>query len=185
MKDITGLRVGRLTVTSETQSRSKTKHYKCICECGNERFYTKQALLKGDMRSCGCYKAENKGKSHKNWKGVGDISSSFLCRIKATANRRKIEFNLSLKYLSDLYENADKKCALSGLEIDFPKTWKEAHEFKYTASLDRIDSSRGYVEGNVQWVHKDVNMMKQQFDQKHFISLCSEIVRNQKLCKIS
>ena len=42
-------------------------------------------------------------------------------------------------------------------------------------SLDRIDSNNGYVEGNVQWVHKDVNMMKKDYNQEYFINICKLI----------
>ena len=44
-----------------------------------------------------------------------------------------------------------------------------------TASLDRIDSSKGYVIGNVQWVHKDINIMKNKFDNQYFIDMCKKI----------
>ena len=46
---------------------------------------------------------------------------------------------------------------------------------KNTASLDRIDSSKGYVEGNVQWVHKMINMSKQQYSQEEFIDMCKAV----------
>lgn len=46
--------------------------------------------------------------------------------------------------------------------------------------LDRIDSSKGYIEGNVQWVHKDVNMMKQNYSQKYFIEMCKKIYETNK-----
>jgi hypothetical protein len=48
-----------------------------------------------------------------------------------------------------------------------------------TASLDRIDSSLGYVRGNVQWLHKDVNWMKNTLDQDRFIELCKAIVNHE------
>lgn len=38
-----------------------------------------------------------------------------------------------------------------------------------TASLDRIDSSRGYVQGNVQWVRVDINLMKHSLKMKDFV----------------
>jgi hypothetical protein len=41
------------------------------------------------------------------------------------------------------------------------------------ASLDRIDSSKGYIDGNVQWVHKEVNEMKMQATQNEFIEYCN------------
>jgi hypothetical protein len=46
------------------------------------------------------------------------------------------------------------------------------------ASLDRIDSKKGYVEGNVHWVHKDVNMMKRNFTEEYFINLCETVYKN-------
>lgn len=39
-------------------------------------------------------------------------------------------------------------------------------------SLDRIDSSRGYEVGNVQWVTKYVNWAKNDLSQEDFINLC-------------
>ena len=61
------------------------------------------------------------------------------------------------------------KCALTGWDIDAKNVAKN------TASLDRIDSSIGYVEGNVQWVHKMVNMCKQQYTQEEFLSMCDAV----------
>jgi len=49
-----------------------------------------------------------------------------------------------------------------------------------TASLDRIDSSKGYIEGNVQWVHKMVNMSKQQYTQEEFINMCIAVANKVK-----
>ena len=48
---------------------------------------------------------------------------------------------------------------------------------KTTASLDRIDSNKGYVEGNVQWVHVDVNYMKLDYDQDYYINICRLIAK--------
>ena len=41
-----------------------------------------------------------------------------------------------------------------------------------TMSLDRIDNNKGYIEENVQWVHKDINMMKRIYSQDYFIYMC-------------
>lgn len=57
-----------------------------------------------------------------------------------------------------------------------PKLRKSNVDFKQqTASLDRIDSSKGYVLGNIQWVHKDINKMKLDYDQDYFIDICRRI----------
>lgn len=59
----------------------------------------------------------------------------------------------------------DYKCALTGAPLVVGEN----------ASVDRIDSSRGYELGNIQWVTKEVNRMKIDFDQKLFIELCRKV----------
>ncbi len=46
---------------------------------------------------------------------------------------------------------------------------------KQTASLDRINSKKGYVKGNIQWVHKNVNFMKSSFSTTVFLNLVAKI----------
>ena len=68
-----------------------------------------------------------------------------------------------------IFLEQDRKCALSGLPISFGRQCRD----NPTASMDRIDSRGPYVVGNVQWVHKHINMMKLDHDQDYFITLCS------------
>ena len=69
------------------------------------------------------------------------------------------------------------KCAISGLDIYLPKSDNK----KWTATLDRIDSTKGYIENNVQWLHKDINTMKWAFTQDQFLNYCRIIVENNKV----
>lgn len=73
-----------------------------------------------------------------------------------------------MEHIWSLYEKQDRKCILSGQNILFSGyTDKEQ-----TASIDRIDSSKGYIEGNVQLVHKDINIIKWDFTNEEFIRIC-------------
>lgn len=83
-----------------------------------------------------------------------------------------IEWNVDFDYLADLLIKQDFKCTLTGWNIDAMDVGNN------TASLDRIDSSIGYVVGNVQWVHKMVNMCKQQYSQSDFIEMCNAVSIN-------
>lgn len=72
----------------------------------------------------------------------------------------------------------NKKCALTGDIIYFPtRCWSRDG----TASLDRIDSSKGYTKENVQWVHKDINMMKQEYTTEVFLGWCKKVVEHNNL----
>jgi hypothetical protein len=118
----------------------------CQCECGNKKSIRSWQLKSGDIKSCGCLYR----------KRYGDITGRHFSNIKAHARWKKMEFELNIKDMWNLFLKQQKKCKLSGVDIVFDVICEK----NTTASLDRIDSSKGYVNGNVQWVHKDVNQMK-------------------------
>ena len=167
---------GKLTVISE-HSKTRNHHYRytCICECGKTVNVLLTHLRQGNIKSCGC--AVPKKSERKQWTGVGDISGAFwydhiIRSANGSKGRREIEVTITKEYAWDLFLKQESKCALSGLKLSFPSKNKDK---SWTASLDRIDSSKGYVEGNVQWVHKDVNIMKNKFDHNYFIEVCKLI----------
>lgn len=110
----------------------------------------------------------------RNNKSIGDLKGSIWTQIRRGRKRRSrnLEFSISQEYAWNLFLKQDKKCALTGLPIEFPKTIKEEYLGLRTASLDRISSYEGYEEGNVQWLHKDINKMKMDFSESYFIHLC-------------
>lgn len=166
--DLTNKKFGSLIALKLLKKRkNKQKIWKCKCDCGNIKNCCAYELNKGYTISCGCAKFKT-GNTHFNWKGCGELSSHHLTKIKLSAKNRKLEFNVSIEYLWDLFLKQDRKCALTGLEIKF----KKSHRDEVSASLDRIDPNIGYIEGNVQWVHKDINTMKFDFSQEEFINYC-------------
>jgi hypothetical protein len=62
---------------------------------------------------------------------------------------------------------------LSGLEIRFHKPGEKFTA--QTASVDRIDSSKGYFLDNIRWVHKTINYMKMDLEDIEFLNLCRNI----------
>jgi hypothetical protein len=116
--------------------------------------------------------SRNKGKKHAAFNGYEDISGTYLHNIKHNAKLRNLEYSVTGEYLWFLYLRQSKKCALTDLPICFASSSTSSDG---TASLDRIDSDEGYIEGNIQWIHKDINQMKWNFDQNDFISYCKLI----------
>lgn len=84
----------------------------------------------------------------------------FLRRIKVRQKSKDLGCNLTLEYLKFIWEDQNHKCAYTGIELSLPKYIKGSNNIIFTASLDRIDSSKGYVEGNVQFVSMAINYMK-------------------------
>ena len=57
-KDLTGLRIGKLTVLEPTEERIRSALvWRCRCDCGNEILIESRRLKPGVVYSCGCEKA--------------------------------------------------------------------------------------------------------------------------------
>lgn len=89
-------------------------------------------------------------------------------------NERNQEVNIDDEYVSKLWDSQNGKCALSKINIHL-KTGK--HKLN-TASLDRIDSSKGYIKGNVQFVAYGINLAKNKFSDEDLKSLLQDIVES-------
>jgi hypothetical protein len=163
---------GFLKVLSFDRRTKYGNHWLCECRCGTKRTLSSNSLKTGNTKSCGRCKAFV-GSANKNWKGYGEISRHFFRQIYHNAAMRKIEFQLSIEHIWDLFLKQNRKCVFTNVELIFAKSYKTNERKMQTASLDRIDSSLGYLEGNVQWVHKDINMMKRGILNEDFIRLCS------------
>ena len=95
----------------------------------------------------------------------------------------KREFSLTLPFLVELYEKQDGKCALSGSLMrtnDNRDTCPDDERINPDKlSIDRIDSSRGYTEDNVQLVCCWVNLMKLDMSMDTFMNRVKTIATYQ------
>lgn len=183
--------INRLTIIEKYEKKvGKQNKTVAICQCICDKKLVKHILLSsivaGKIQSCGCIRDEkvrdriilmNKTdessiRSHKRFfQGYEEIHKSYICELKHGATFRNLQFDISIEFLWSLFMNQKRKCKLTGLHISFPKLLKD----EQTASVDRINSKIGYIESNIQWVHKHINSMKQDFDQQYFINTCKLI----------
>ncbi len=138
---------------------NRNTYWKVKCKCGKEGLRSAQHLVNGKVSSC---------KSCASLKLP--FEKSYFNKIKRRAKNINVDFDITLEYIVNIF---DGKCSLSGEKIEFAKHWKKKEN--QTASLDRIDNTKGYIVGNVQWVHKDVNFMKRTLNQERFLELCKKI----------
>ena len=86
---------------------------------------------------------------------------------KRRAKTHGREFNITTEYIKQLWSDQNQTCAISGLKMIKPEYQRHDSRVRnrtpYAGSLDRIDSSKGYVKGNVQWVCTFVNYAKNNF----------------------
>lgn len=169
--DITGKKYGKWTVTGEINCEMKNNRgwkkprWKCICECGTIRYVMYDRLASGMSKQC-------RECSYKGMRSKEDILQTHWGKYIRGAKKRNLSFDITKKEAFDLLIKQNYKCAISGLNIVLPVTAVGYFKSEYTASLDRINSDRGYHKENVQWVHKMVNFMKNRLDNITFWAVC-------------
>jgi hypothetical protein len=172
--DLVGKEFGLLNVIEVSPRelwKGGTQYWLCKCQCGKTKHIRTSHLVLGKTISCGCLRLR-KGKNNPNWGGFGEISGDFFYQLVAHAKQRKIPVEITIKQMWELFLKQDRKCALSGERLNFQSNSRHRDG---TASLDRIDSIKGYMIDNVWWVHKDINTMKWDLGVERFRYLCKRV----------
>ncbi len=177
-----GMKFGNLILISSESRMGENGKYKrywqCRCVCGNtvERRDDYLKAHPANNFSCGCLHSmkTNLGEKSVFWEGCGDISGMYFAGLRCKAKTKNMEFTITIQEIWNLFEKQHRLCALTGLPISFEQSQrlKKKNGSETTASLDRIDSNKGYTIDNVQWIHKDVNKMKNAFTQDRFLEIC-------------
>lgn len=139
-----------------------------ICSsCGVEQPYSRKDHAKNSSRSNWlCRKCYPVVRDFDN-KSIGDFQRTYN-RFFKMAKDRGIEWRLTI---DDFKNTFNGSCSLTGWDIHMDYG-------RGTASLDRIDNSKGYRIDNIQWVHAMVNMAKNKYTQERFIEMCKAVASN-------
>jgi len=175
-KDLSGQRFGKLIAIKEC-GKDKCRRIKwlCQCDCGKTTEVTGVFLTNKHTKSCGC----KKEKLDKLWKGYEAISGTYWHRLKNNAKTRRIKFSIDIREAWQQFVSQNKRCAITNIPLRFERLYKWGTAHLQTASLDRINNKKGYVAGNIQWVHKQINKIKGSLD------YCELLIWAKAICGIS
>lgn len=133
--------------------------------CGNEQAYTRKDHAKqSEVSDWQCKKCNAQSKKYAQNRPVGPVMRMYN-KFRKSANSRGISWDINVNDFESCFTG---QCALTGWSISMDYT-------HCTASFDRIDSSKPYEIGNVQWVHSMVNMSKNKYLQEDFINMCKAV----------
>jgi hypothetical protein len=148
--DLTGWRVGMLTVVSESLMRlsGPQRCWVCQCDCGRVTIVRGQDLRTGHTTSCGCYKAQLIAKGCHTTHGWSKDRGTPEYKIWTSINRRCTN------------PNEDNYKYYGAMGVTVSPLWR--HDFPaFLAhvgprpspkhSIDRINPWGHYEPGNVRW----------------------------------
>lgn len=175
-----GKKYNNLTILSpQYKEKIHTWCVKCKCDCGEETIDILRKIKNGEKRTCGKKTCKHhhelsiyNGSMGNRTTGHGDILGSEWSGWRLGAIRRDIDFSISIEDAWEIFEKQNRKCALTGELLKFKKGMNR----EQTASLDRIDSTKNYTKDNIQWVHKDINIMKNKLNEQLFFDYCKKVV---------
>lgn len=174
--NLIGVRFGKLVVQSrEANTQHGKRRWLCLCDCGKTKVAITDNLRSGKTQSCGCLVVA--GIKQRCCTGYQEITGRYWGAIQRGARSRGLEFSITMEQMWDLFIKQNRQCALTGEQLSFERCKKQDTQ---TASLDRIDSKKGYTIDNVQWVHRDINNMKWALPQSRFIELCRKVTNHGK-----
>lgn len=104
------------------------------------------------------------------YKDVDTFLRILASKIKNRSKVKQYDCEVTYELLTKLFALQNGKCALSGLPMTFDSPLD-------VPSVDRIDSTLGYTQNNVQLVCWKVNKMKSNLTQDEFIALCRLIAQ--------
>ncbi len=137
----------------------------CKLEKSISEFYAHGASRGGRVRSCkSCYTEQRKKVK------IGSLDGRLRAIFGNVTERKHKGLDINLQDLKDLWEKQKGFCAYSGV----PMTWDDSNRYT-TVSIDRIDSSKGYVRGNIAFCCFIVNIMKTDMPVEHFLWWCRNI----------
>lgn len=165
-RDLRGQVFGGITAIGPTEARSYNDIvWRCICECGREAWAARGNIVKGWFTHCGCRGGKKRraapGTLGLNPDGTGKHGGTGELSEKAKANNRVAvarwsaeadrghEYRLSSTRHKEIIARSCRYCGRPARTAP-----------RGTNGIDRVDSSQGYVEGNVVPCCKRCNRMK-------------------------
>ena len=171
-ENLIGKRFGKVVVIKRDKTREGV-YWICKCDCGNEKSIPAVTLKTGKCISCGCYRFE----------------ANALPKYEAAKNRlieeyinkskeKNIVFELTRE---EFFKLTEQDCFYCGVEPYKIKRCHSTHGDYIYNGIDRIDSSKGYVLGNVVPCCHTCNFAKRTMEIDEFMNWV-EKVYNHLIC---
>jgi len=161
-------RFGKLVVIAKAKKTDKNhnQYWICKCDCGNYKEVRGFHLQDGNTKSCGCLSRLPKGESNFN---------QVYGYYKRNAKAANLPFKLTKIEFKKLTQQNCTYCGKTPLQI----INRPRHNGKFIYNgIDRIDNSKGYIEGNCAPCCKICNLMKRTLSYKEFINKIKQIYQH-------
>lgn len=174
-----GRKIGKVVIRDTLEGRRVA----CECLICNESFVIDNAAIYRRLKRKNLYlNCSDHAKSTALKRNTyPSVLYTLFREYEKAAERRNKEFDLALDTFHTIITQNCLYCGQAPTPILRKKLAKDSQDFK-CLGIDRLDSSKGYIEGNVVPCCPTCNFMKQQLGYEEFISKMQQILRNLGRC---
>lgn len=155
----------------------KCKNYKKLEEFHDSPQESDVFYRCGKDKRCRSCKKEQYEKRRSQNRGKQDLDRILLERWHGAKDRARLNglvIDFKWDYLKELWIRQEGRCSISNINMTFIMN---NGRVSTNVSLDRKDSSKGYIKGNVQLVCMAVNQMKNDLKIKELLYFCYNILK--------
>lgn len=149
------------------------------CEGCNKEYnkvltYFKRNCEKGVKSFCSrvCSGKYSWDKKDKGYVQKANPFSFYIRNCKRLGN-----IDLTVKDLEDIWNNQKGICPYSGINLKLSTNSKRIKNPIEKASIDRIDSNKGYIKDNIQFISYTMNLMKNTMTHEETVEICKIITK--------
>lgn len=147
MKDITGMKFGRLTVLRLSHKDNRHEcHWLCKCDCGNEKTVSGNKLRSGNTKSCGCMQKEFLDGRMRRKHGLTNT------KLYATWENMKHRCSDPNNWMYPHYGGRGIKVCEEWLDSSTFFEWALSHGYEEGLSIERTNVNGNYEPNNCKWV---------------------------------
>ena len=151
---------------------SKKKCSYCLRTLPSDMF-EKSSNAKGDYARTECRTCTQEKRTNTKNQTPYSYLKLLFTQLKSSRRNSDIKWDIEVDYIYKLWDEQKGRCNLSGINM----TWhRGGGSTDYACSIDRKDSNKDYVVGNIQLVCRTVNYMKSTLNDAQLYWWCKNIV---------
>jgi hypothetical protein len=102
----------------------------------------------------------------------------YMKNIKRNSKKRNHTYDVDIEYLEMIWKEQDGICPFTKEKLQLKTHSDDRFSTPYSASIDRIDNSKGYIKGNIRFVALMFNYARNKFSDEQVIDFCKQVASN-------